>query len=324
TPAAATARGATPGGLRTAARLAHDVLGRTVAVAMMLRDLRRLHPRPDVVHAHNVFPAGLAARRFAHRGVPFVVTEHSSAYLRGQFAPVELAAAERVLSAASEVVAVSPRQAEALPVDGVHVVPNVLPAVFDLREEDAARVGDIVSIGFLMPHKGMDTLVEAYAQLPADLRARHRLVLVGGGPEASRLTALATSLDLGDRVILTGHVSRLRVADIISSAAVLVSASPVETFGMTLIEGLAAGVPFVAVRSGGPQSIWFSGAGHLVETSTPADLAAGIETVLTDDDGDDTTRRATAIERYGAATVAATLSAIYAGAAPTAGGRTPR
>lgn len=304
--------------VRTAARLVHDYGGRAVAVAAMVRDLRRLRPLPDVVHAHNVFPAGVAARRYSRRHeIPLVVTEHSSAYLRGQLAGAELATAADILGEADAVIAVSPRQAQALPADDVHVVPNVLPDTFRLRSDRARAGGDIVSVGVLMPHKGMGALVEAYALLPAGVRTRHRLVIVGGGPDAAGLRALASRRGVGGRVVLAGHRSRDQVAEILGDAAVLVSASPVETFGMTCIEGLAAGVPFVAVRSGGPESIWFPGAGRLCDSGTPEDLAEAITWVLTQPSSTDAERRAIARDRFGAERVAGQLNEIYRAAIAT-------
>lgn len=335
--------------LRTLGRVVHDRVGQGIAEVAMVRDLARLDPAPDVVHAHNVFPAGAAAVRFARRsGVPVVVTEHSSAFRRGQLEATEVRRAARIYRRCAAVVAVSPSQAEALPVGGVVVVGNVVPEGFRLRRGDAAADGDVVSIGTLMAHKGMDALIRAYALLPAHVRGRHGLVLVGDGPDGPRLRALAAALGVTDRVRFAGHVPRTRVAEILTDAAVLASASPVETFGVTLVEGLSAGVPFVAVRSGGPESVWFPGAGVLVDTSEPTDLAAGIERVLAGgeegagaecaenpggrDDGEpvpqgpsaDARRRAQAHERFGGNAVAARLSALYREAAAGRDDRTAR
>lgn len=302
--------------LRTTGRLAHDRAGQWVAEARMRSDLRRLDPAPDVIHAHNTFPAGIAAVRFGDETeLPVVITEHSSAFLRGQLTDSEIALTRRVLGAAAQVVAVSPRQATALPIDAtdVLVVPNVLPAEFTLRPPGQADTGDIVTIGTLMPHKGMDTVIRCYAMLPRAMRDAHRLVVIGGGPQARELRALADELGVGDRVTLTGPLSRAVVAGHLRHAAVLMSASPVETFGMTLIEGLACGVPFVAVRSGGPESIWFPGAGELVDRSDPWRLVSGLARILDSpaDAAADEHRRAVAQDRFGARRVADTLTDVY-------------
>lgn len=310
---------ATARGLLGTARVLHDQAGNTVAISQLLVEMGRLAGRdgaPDVVHAHNVFPGGIAAVQWAsRRRVPCVVTEHISAYLRHQYSAVELAAAVKVLDAAAAVIAVSAAQAEALPIptDRVLVVPNVVPTGdFALREESARTGGAVLSLGRLWPHKRMDLLLRAYAELPAELRARHPLRIVGSGPERDHLAKLAATLRL-DPGVLVGQRSRAEVVDEMRGAAVAVSTSEVETFGITLIEALASGVPFVATDSGGPRDIAGPGLGAVVPSDDPMELAAAIEEVLTAPatDAMDAARRDVAVARFGPEPVAARLEEIY-------------
>lgn len=306
---------------RRAARTVHDAAGAGVAVAVLRRAMLEeagRHGRPDVVHAHNVRPAGVAAVAIARRlRVPVVVTEHSTAYLRGQLTEPEIAQARRVLDAADAVIAVGTHQAAALPVTGhVDVVPNVVlldgqPA----RAPGVAATGTVVCIGGLTPHKGVHRLVEAYSRLPEDLRARHPLRIVGEGPDAPRLHAQAAREGLPARDVFTGRLGREQVRAELAGAAVLVSASDTETFGVTLIEALAAGVPFLATRSGGPEDIWTPECGLLVPVGDVASLAAALREILTDAGRHtpeaDASRRALAEERYSGRAVTAALAAVY-------------
>lgn len=313
-------------------RVGHDAAGNGVAVARLVAAMRRLATAdgpPDVVHAHNVFPAGVAAALWTgRRQTPYVVTEHISAYLRGQYSAVELATVIRVLDRAAAVVAVSRVQAQALPLPAarVVVVPNVVPTEeFALRNPSAWTSGTVLSIGTLTPHKRMDLLLRAYALLPAQVRARHPLRIVGTGPQRDGLAALARSLGLAPEV-LTGRLSRAAVAREMAGAAVLVSASAVETFGVTMIEALAAGVPFVATDSGGPRDLGGPGLGQIVPYDDPALLAAAITGVLTSPatEAADAARRRAAQSRYGPAAVAASLERIYRSVAVEPPGRPGR
>ncbi|GAB96154.1 putative glycosyltransferase [Kineosphaera limosa NBRC 100340] len=307
--------------LRVGARFArevHDTLGLAAAVMLLqrdLRDLEREHGRPDVLHAHNAFPAGVAAVRYGRaRGIPVVITEHSSAFLRAQHGTAELRRAAATYAAADAVVAVSELQARSLPGvgSGVHVIPNVVPVDdFALRSPTAAAAGSVISIGTLLPHKGMPQVIRAYAALPAAVRAAHALCLVGAGPSRPGLEDLARDLEVDVR--FTGHLDRPAVARELQQAAVLISGSPVETFGVTLVEGLAAGVPFVAPRSGGPQSIWTPGAGVLADGPDEAALSRALTAALALEASPaaDQARRTSAVARYGPAAVAAELDALY-------------
>ncbi len=271
------------------------------------------------MHAHNVFPAGIAAARFAARhGIPLVVTEHSSAYRRGLLSNGELAHAESVLAQAAAVIAVSPAQAAVLPMarDRVRVIPNVVPIEdFRLRDEEAARSEPILCIAALTPVKGLPVLLRAYAGLPADLRTRHRLRIIGDGPDRAGLVALTARLDLRGQVDFAGYLAPERVREELARAALVVSASDTETFGLTLVEALAAGVPFVATDSGGPRSIWRPGAGVLVPPGSPADLARGLEAALTDNSlqapEQDRWRRDLAARRFGPDAIATALLTCY-------------
>lgn len=323
--------------LARGARIAHDAAGIAVARRRMLAAIEALAAAdglPEVIHAHNVFPAGLAAEAFgAAHGVPYVVTEHSTAYLRGQYSGGELRRARRVLGGASAVIAVSTTLADGLPVprERVRVVPNVV-LVDDFRVRDAAagQEGPIVSIGRLTPHKRMDLVLRAYAALPEQVRSRHALRIIGSGPERERLAGLVRSLRLPEGV-LVGQLDRREIASELAAAALLVSASAVETFGVTMIEALASGVPFVATDSGGPRDIAGAGLGTLVTGQTPEAIASAIvgalreqaaepasaESAVTESasggsvESADRRRREVAVERYGSAALASRLVEIY-------------
>ncbi len=275
---------------------------------------------PQVVHAHNVFPAGIASARFATRhGAPLVITEHSSAYRRSLLSPSEVARAASMLQQAAAVIAVSPAQAAVLPTarDRVRVIPNVVPVgQFRLRTEAAAQQGPILCIAALTPVKGLPVLLRAYANLPADLCVRHRLRIIGDGPQRAELVALTAQLGLRGQVDFTGYLAPERVREELAQAALVASASDTETFGLTLVEAMAAGVPFVATDSGGPRSIWSPGAGLLVPPGSPADLARGLETALADGSlqtpDQDRWRRHEAEQRFGPDAIATALRACYA------------
>ena len=145
-----------------------------------------------------------------------------------------------------------------------------------------------------------------------------RLTVVGEGPLGDPLAAQADSLGIGDRVTFTGRLPREGVRDLVRHASLLASTSDTETFGVTLIEGLSTGLPFLATPSGGPQTIWFDGAGEVLEGFSVDDVAAGLrrahERRLDLDAGNRVKLRERVVSTYGYAAVAARLTELYAGA----------
>jgi glycosyltransferase involved in cell wall biosynthesis len=171
-------------------------------------------------------------------------------------------------------------------------------------------------VGRLQPWKGQDRFLRALAELRRRGRDVHGL-LVGGdahglSPEyAASLERLVGELGLGERVTMTGQVDNPR--PYLGLMDVAVNASEGEPFGIVLIEAMAAGVPVVAVASGGPLEIVEPGVtGLLAPSGEPGDLAAAIEELLADP-----ARRATLAaaaaercrERFTAARMSADLTA---------------
>jgi glycosyltransferase involved in cell wall biosynthesis len=139
-------------------------------------------------------------------------------------------------------------------------------------------------VGRLEPWKGQDRMIGAQALL----RERgHRIhtVMVGGdaydiSPEYARsLPGLVERLGLVEDVTMTGQVSD--AGPYIERMDILVNASNPEPFGIVLLEGMARGVPVVAVDSGGPAELVENGrTGVLARAGDPEALADALEPLL--------------------------------------------
>ena len=97
-------------------------------------------------------------------------------------------------------------------------------------------------MGRLETYKGVQDIVTALPFLPAD----HRLVVVGSGPAADLIEKTAARLGVGGRVLLRGRVPDDELRAWYGRAAVAVSLSRHESFGLTVLESAAAGAPVVA------------------------------------------------------------------------------
>jgi glycosyltransferase involved in cell wall biosynthesis len=175
--------------------------------------------------------------------------------------------------------------------------------------EGALRVG---FVGRLIPHKGVDVLLRAAALDP-----RIELEIVGSGPEADHLVALARELAISERVAFRGHVTEEDLPALYRSFdALAVPSVPtpgwVEQFGRVVVEAQASGVPVVASRSGALPEV-VDGAGTLADPGDPHDLARGLVRLL-DEPGswtEDRTAGLRAAERCSWARVAADQLALY-------------
>ncbi|MFD5320978.1 glycosyltransferase [Streptomyces sp. NPDC127098] len=215
----------------------------------------------DLVHTHlyRACVYGRLAARLA--GVRTVVaTEHSLGAHRIEGRP--LTPATRALYLAGErlgaaTVAVSGTVAGRLrdwgvPANRIHVVPNgIEPATFAFDEEARAAVrarlglpeGAVVvgGVGRLVPEKRFDVLLRAVAELPEHVW----LVLAGAGPERAGLRRLTARLGMTGRVALVGEWPDM--PGLLSAFDLFVSPSTEETFGLAVLEALAAGLPVLHV-----------------------------------------------------------------------------
>jgi glycosyltransferase involved in cell wall biosynthesis len=133
--------------------------------------------------------------------------------------------------------------------DAIDVVPNGV----DLEGLTAAgaanaaeRPVDVVYVGRLIAEKRADVLIRAIAML-AERRPAVRCVVIGDGPERGRLEALVRELGVSEQVAITGRLPGDEVPRRLGSARMLAMPSAREGYGITVVEGQAAGaVPIVA------------------------------------------------------------------------------
>ena len=107
-----------------------------------------------------------------------------------------------------------------------------------------------VTVGRLVPYKGVDLILEAMAGSPA-LRAC-RLSVVGEGPYRGYLEAMAGRLGLADAVEFTGNVDQPRLSEILRSSQAFAFPSLREFGGAVVLEAMASGLPSIVVDYGGP------------------------------------------------------------------------
>lgn len=149
-------------------------------------------------------------------------------------------------------------------------------------DEEKYKSRKIVLLGTFEKNKGHILLLEA-AKILKQRGVSFEIDLYGGGPDRQHIEHLCKEYDINEQVYFKGVTSDIRSA--YSNAAVVVSASFVESFGMTLIEAMANRTAVISTRSGGPQEIVRDGeTGYLVERSDSRQLADRLEEVISDPD----------------------------------------
>ena len=254
----------------------------TAAYTLKLaRRLRRL--QPDLVHTNSLKAGvyGSVAARLA--GVP--VVWHVRDRIAGDYLPDAAVKLVRHMSRhlATAVVAnsratMATLEAGSGPTVIYSVVPEVMQRVGSPNRVDR-RPMTYGIVGRLAPWKGQHLFLDAFARAFPD--GGERAVVVGGalfGEDvyANGLTRLADQLGIADRVEFRGF--RPDVWEELERLDVLVHASVTpEPFGQVILEGMAAAVPVIAARAGGPAEILHhDSTGLLFEPNDAAQLAAAM------------------------------------------------
>jgi glycosyltransferase involved in cell wall biosynthesis len=140
----------------------------------------------------------------------------------------------------------------------------------------------VLSVGRLSREKAHLDLLDAFKRLQAtNPEILCRLVIVGDGPERSRLEAAAESLGCNDRIVFTGQVNDVRPFYALANVFVLPSHS--EGSPNVLLEAMAANVPVVATAVGGvPEMVENNESALLTSPNDHRELADSIARLLTD------------------------------------------
>ena len=167
-------------------------------------------------------------------------------------------------------------------VDTTRFEPRVGPALGDVGDGHAPR---FVTVGRLVPKKGLDDVLRALAKLPYEFR----FDVYGEGPSRGELEALARELGLEGRVRFHGAVTQAELVPALREGGVYLCGSREIEDGNrdgipnTVAEAMAVALPVVATRvSGIPELVEHGVTGLLVEARDPGAFAAALERLVGD------------------------------------------
>ena len=151
---------------------------------------------------------------------------------------------------------------------GPHRVDPALRAEFEVPDNGVL----LLYSGRFDSEKQVDVLVAAYDQLPAELNAV--MVMIGDGPKRPELEAAAAARP--GLHVLPYQSDKGRVAALLATADVYVTAGPHEVYAFSVVEAQASGTAVVGVRAGGLVSRVPEGLGFLVPVGNAAEFACRI------------------------------------------------
>lgn len=244
--------------------------------------------KPDLVHAHFAYPDAVAAWKLAKKHhLPLIVTIHGSDI---NVLAKDAGRRKQIVEMLNEAAAVVCVARDLLrKVVGMGIAPENVYHIPNGVDTERFTPGDklthrarlglnhhkklLLTVGNLTPVKGYDHIIDALIDIDPSIA----LVMVGDGPERSRLEKHTRRLRLEKRVQFAGPVPHSELAPYYRAADFLVISSHSEGWPTVIFEALACGLPVIANRVGGvPEVLCSSEIGLLIENNDSSTIAAAI------------------------------------------------
>jgi glycosyltransferase involved in cell wall biosynthesis len=259
---------------------------------------KKLLQTMDVVHVHHPFLSGRLALNYCRSTkIPIVFTNHSRYDLLAQaylpIMPDEMshgllqAYLPDFCEAVDLVISPSEGMAKILREFDVKSHIEVIPNGVDLRQFHQAKPfprsqfdytdQDILLVyaGRVAPEKNINFLLQSFAGI-AQLIPNVYLLIVGGGKKQfeDELQSLIVQLGITNRVHSTGMIAYEDISSYLAMCDIFVTTSVAETFGMSTVEAMGAGLPIMGIHSPGTSDIVEDGETGFLSTEDVAAFTA--------------------------------------------------
>jgi len=264
--------------------------------------------KPEFVFINSSLYGGAALAKYLHdKMIPFMVSEHLKEFIiKDQFSLFQKECIDECYNYTSKIITTSKVLKNNIinnfnaDSKKVLLIPN--PADTEYFLPKRSKIGDtftFISVALLRSEKRLDILIKAFAILSKQI-PNIVLTIIGDGPEKDKLKLLTHKLGVNNRINFIGYQKKTAIADILRNNDALVLSSDVETFGVVIVEAMSVGLPVIATKCGGPESIVLSETGILVESNDKNKLSGAMKYMVENyDNYDSKAIRQIAIKTYG-------------------------
>jgi len=245
----------------------------------------------DLIHVHHFGRAAVRLATASHRP-PFVLTTHDPFAMNGLRVGWRRRLTDNlVLRKADALVALSLAERDFLtgrrgvPAERIAIIPNgISTAVFDRIADPPEPANELLFVGQLQEFKGLDYLLEALPSVRASHPQLKLRVVYQTGALLNQYRAQAARLGLNGSVEFAGSQTAAGLAQLYSTAAVVVSPSLGECLSTVVLEAMCCGAAVVATDVGGIREQLDEETGAIVPPRDSAALSQAICALLADPD----------------------------------------
>jgi len=237
---------------------------------------------PDIVHAHFYKMAVGVQAFFNEKGIPVILTEHSSSVASGRLSTGDKKFIFDTYRKLDGIIAVSHPLASFI-YEQSGVQPKVVPNMVDLKSVSLQKKRNerfrFVSAGNLIERKGFDLLISAMQRV-IKVYPDTELIIYGDGPFRTNYEKMIKEYRLSHNIILYGRYVRDEIFEKYAEADAFVLASKGESFGVVYIEAMACGLPVIGTVCGGPEDFINNEVGILIPKENVEQLAIAMIEII--------------------------------------------
>jgi glycosyltransferase involved in cell wall biosynthesis len=257
----------------------------------LFKQLLKEKGSPKAIHLHVASPLGaIALLATKILKAQLILTEHWTGYRSGLYQKssyIQKLVTKKVFEKASKVLVVSESlKSDILAhklIDAKKIIVNPNPIAFSITAGDNENLRqngiNMLSVAdFNEKNKNFFGILKAFENCLSQNPTLH-WTIIGDGPDKVSFEQLLNSSTAKDNVHLLGRKPQAYVHQHLSQFDFLVSFSRFETFAMVPAEAIAAGIPVIATKSGGPEYYINSNNGILIESENISQLQEAINTM---------------------------------------------
>lgn len=237
---------------------------------------------PDLIHAHNILFSGIVAQLiFEMYKIPYLITEHSSAFYMNVYSKSFLSKILKDFDDCGQLTTVSQSNAEFLNKifnRDCKVLPNVITNIFKFENKIKNESFRFLCVAKLIKMKNVDEIIKAFKITSSNFNTK--LTIVGSGPLENYIKELIENLKLSDRIELIEYLSPNKLSRLIKDSDCLVLNSTYETFGVIVAEALACGTPAIISKCGGPEHMINSTNGLVVDLHSISQISSSMDFMI--------------------------------------------
>lgn len=118
--------------------------------------------------------------------------------------------------------------------------------LYPLKSAISKKPRKLIHAGRLSYEKKTDILIYAFKQVLESIPDA-KLTIVGAGPSLDSLKKLSEELNISDKILFTGFVTHKQLVKYYQDSDIFLTASPMETQGLVLLEAMSCGLPAIGV-----------------------------------------------------------------------------